>query len=131
MVSQPADKGVLLKDILQEQVDKSYYLSDKAIELMIKYLNPKYEITEKSPTLTTELAHTIGKNISPKLISEVGVVLYNRAHGNFKGSLHTDKSPTIRCQVNGNILCLTREYLRRLTPIECERLQTLPDNYTE
>lgn len=130
VISQPADKGVLLKDILQEQVDKSYYLSDKAIELMIKYLNPKYEITEKSPTLTTELAHTIGKNTSPKLISEVGVVLYNRAHGNFKGSLHTDKSPTIRCQVNGNVLCLTREYLRRLTPIECERLQTLPDNYT-
>ena len=22
-------------------------------------------------------------------------------------------------------------YIRKLTPIECERLQTLPDNYTE
>nr|DAQ64153.1 MAG TPA: DNA methyltransferase [Caudoviricetes sp.] len=29
------------------------------------------------------------------------------------------------------MLCLTRDFLRRLTPIECERLQTLPDNYTD
>ena len=26
---------------------------------------------------------------------------------------------------------LTEGYIRKLTPIECERLQTLPDNYTE
>jgi len=26
---------------------------------------------------------------------------------------------------------LTKGYIRRLTPVECERLQTLPDNYTE
>ena len=131
MISQPEDKGILLKDILEQEVDPKFYLSDKAIELMIKYLKPDYEITGKSNTLTTELAHTIGKNMSPKLVAETGVALYNRAHWRFRGSLHADKSPTIRCQVNGNVLCLTRDFLRRLTPIECERLQTLPDNYTE
>ena len=26
---------------------------------------------------------------------------------------------------------LVEGYIRKLTPIECERLQTLPDNYTE
>lgn len=131
VISQPEDKGILLKDILEQGVDPKFYLSDKAIELMIKYLKPDYEITGKSNTLTTELAHTIGKNMSPKLVAETGVALYNRAHWRFRGSLHADKSPTIRCQVNGNVLCLTRDFLRRLTPIECERLQTLPDNYTE
>lgn len=130
VISQPEDKGILLKDILEQEVDSKFYLSDKAIELMIKYLKPDYEITGKSNTLTTELAHTIGKNMSPKLVVETGVVLYNRAHWRFRGSLHADKSPTIRCQVNGNVLCLTRDFLRRLTPIECERLQTLPDDYT-
>lgn len=130
VISQPADKGILLKDILEQEVDPKFYLSDKAIELMIKYLKPDYEITGKSNTLTTELAHTIGKNMSPKLVAETGVALYNRAHWRFRGSLHADKSPTIRCQVNGNVLCLTRDFLRRLTPIECERLQTLPDDYT-
>lgn len=131
VISHPEDKGILLKDILEQEVDPKFYLSDKAIELMIKYLKPDYEITGKSNTLTTELAHTIGKNMSPKLVAETGVALYNRAHWRFRGSLHADKSPTIRCQVNGNVLCLTRYFLRRLTPIECERLQTLPDNYTE
>lgn len=129
-ISQPEDKGILLKDILEQEVDPKFYLSDKAIELMIKYLKPDYEITGKGNTLTTELAHTIGKNMSPKLVAETGVALYNRAHWRFRGNLHADKSPTIRCQVNGNVLCLTRDFLRRLTPIECERLQTLPDNYT-
>lgn len=131
LINQPNDKEILLKDILEQEVDPKFYLSDKAIELMIKYLKPDYEITGKSNTLTTELAHTIGKNMSPKLVAETGVALYNRAHWRFRGSLHADKSPTIRCQVNGNVLCLTRDFLRRLTPIECERLQTLPDNYTE
>ena len=130
VISQPEDKGILLKDILEQEVDPKFYLSDKAIELMIKYLKPDYEITGKSNTLTTELAHTIGKNMSPKLVAETGVALYNRAHWRFRGSIHADKSPTIRCQVNGNVLCLTRDFLRRLTPIECERLQTLPDDYT-
>ena len=129
-IKQPKDKGILLKDILEQEVDPKFYLSDKAIELMIKYLKPDYEITGKSNTLTTELAHTIGKNMSPKLVAETGVALYNRDHWRFRGSLHGDKSPTIRCQVNGNVLCLTRDFLRRLTPIECERLQTLPDDYT-
>ena len=131
VISQPEDKGILLKDILEQEVDPKFYLSDKAIELMIKYLKPDYEITGKGNTLTTELAHTIGKNMSPRLVAETGAALYNRAHWRFRGSLHGDKSPTIRCQVNGNILYLTKDYLRRLTPIECERLQTLPDNYTE
>ena len=130
MISQPEDKGIMLKNILEQEVDPKFYLSDKAIELMIKYLKPDYEITGKSNTLTTELAHTIGKNMSPKLVAETGAALYNGAHWRFKGSLYADKYPTIRCQVNGNVLCLTRDFLRRLTPIECERLQTLPDNYT-
>jgi DNA-cytosine methyltransferase len=32
---------------------------------------------------------------------------------------------------NGNLIALEEGYLRFINPIECERLQTLPDNYTE
>lgn len=32
---------------------------------------------------------------------------------------------------NGNLIKLANEQHRRATPIECERLQTLPDNYTQ
>lgn len=39
------------------------------------------------------------------------------------------KSYTLTAQDRHGIL--TEGYIRKLTPIECERLQTLPDNYTE
>ena len=30
-----------------------------------------------------------------------------------------------------NVLSIDNKYYRKLTPIECERLQTVPDGYTE
>ena len=48
-----------------------------------------------------------------------------------------DKSPTLRSAMGtgGNnvpiIIGMDVYYWRKLTCIECERLQTLPDNYTE
>ena len=38
------------------------------------------------------------------------------------------KSNTLTTQWNS---CVYNKIIRKLTPIECERLQTLPDNYTE
>ena len=46
-----------------------------------------------------------------------------------------NKSPTISTKggasKSGSILFTDGERIRRATPIECERLQTLPDNYTQ
>jgi site-specific DNA-cytosine methylase len=48
------------------------------------------------------------------------------------GPLHGDKSSTVssNCWHLNNLLSYKGK-IRRLTPIECERLQTVPDNYTE
>lgn len=43
-IPQPADKGILLKDILEDEVDEKYYLSNKAISGII---NHKQRHTEK------------------------------------------------------------------------------------
>ncbi|QIG65027.1 hypothetical protein SJC10_39 [Bacteroides phage SJC10] len=43
-IPQPADKGILLKDILEDEVDEKYYLSDKAISGI---MNHKQRHTEK------------------------------------------------------------------------------------
>ena len=59
-----------LKDVLEEVVDEKYYLSDKTIKTMMKY-NENYNPCGLSPTLTTELAHSTGKNLSPKLVKEI------------------------------------------------------------
>ena len=43
-IPQPADKGILLKDILEDEVDEKYYLSNKAISGI---MNHKQRHTEK------------------------------------------------------------------------------------
>lgn len=58
-----------------------------------------------------------------------------KARGFNAGNIFTKKSPTITScswEHNNHIVDTnTKEIIRKLTPIECERLQTLPDNYTE
>ena len=48
---------------------------------------------------------------------------------NFWTAVGSQKAYTLRAS-NPNWV-IERHRIRKLTPIECERLQTLPDNYTE
>ena len=94
-VNEPNDKGILLRDIILDEVEDKYYLTPEAIEYMSRLRSgkPRWEY-------------------------------------------HTNP-------LNGKAACLTanmykgvpygviKELYRKLTPIECERLQTFPDNWTE
>jgi site-specific DNA-cytosine methylase len=42
-----------------------------------------------------------------------------------------DRKSNSHTTVSTNSLVVLKDYFRPLTPIECERLQSLPDNYTE
>src|SRR5699024_12432590 len=62
-VPQPKDKGILLKDILENDVPEKYYLSDKMLNYFenraANFNNGKVNIrkeTGKGPRLTTNLA---------------------------------------------------------------------------
>jgi site-specific DNA-cytosine methylase len=88
----PASCDATVSTIKEPIVDQRYYLSDRALRTLSRYHNGK-KPTGKSPTITGELAHGWGYNISPAMVAEIGEQ-------------------------------------RRATPVECERLQTLPDNYT-
>ena len=94
-IEQPEDKGVLVKDIL-DYTTQHKILPPKTIQAQIFYAK-NYKATGKAPTLTRELAHGWGKNITPKCYIEIKAI--------------------------------TGED-RLFTPLECERLQTVPDNYT-
>ena len=94
-VVQPIDRGIVLKDILEDKVDEKFYLSDKAIDYMSRLRNgkPRWEyhtnpLDGKSACLTANMYKGV----------PYGVI---------------------------------KELKRRLTPVECERLQSVPDNYTE
>jgi DNA-cytosine methyltransferase len=94
-IKQPEDKGILVKDILDYTTEHKL-LTEKGIKSQIHYAK-NYKAIGKSPTLTSELAHGWGKNITPKCYIEIKTI--------------------------------TGED-RLFSPLECERLQTVPDNYT-
>jgi site-specific DNA-cytosine methylase len=98
-----------------------------------------YHIDGKAPTLTSTLASK-QKVYFPivKDKSKDGLIL--RGHAELKGHDilkrvydKNGKSPTLNTCGGGNLepkIALSEKHWRRLTPLECERLQTVPDNYT-
>jgi len=91
--TQPEDRGIIVKDIMEPHVDEKYY-----VKYTLEYLNERkksqayrvYSLDGKSTTLTSN-AGGVGAKTG---LYKVG------------------------------------ERARRLTPVECERLQGLPDGYT-
>jgi site-specific DNA-cytosine methylase len=94
-IEQPADRKLLLSDILEDFVDIKYHLTSEAMEYMSRLRNgkPRWEyhtnpLNGKSACLTANMYKGV----------PYGVI---------------------------------RELIRKLTPLECERLQTFPDHYTK
>lgn len=99
-VTVPEDKGIILSDILEKDVDDKFYLSESAIDYMDRLRNgkPRWEyhksdLEGKASCLTANMYKGV----------PYGVL-----------KLNFGKNP-----------------YRRLTPVECERLQTVPDNYSD
>ncbi|UTC50800.1 DNA cytosine methyltransferase [Treponema sp. OMZ 855] len=76
-----------------------------------------------------------GSETQKKTTAAIGKgVNYFRRGGNFK--YHKDKkAATLRSSASSDcfdlVLAREKRYIRRLTPLECERLQGFPDNYTQ
>ncbi len=135
--------GYFRKD---SQANRVYYIHDKAVTLcgeagggaakMGQYLfghtkknsqgDRVYTEGEKSCTLNASSGGTAGKG---NLL--FGCITPDRIEKRQNGQRFNDgtKFYTLTAQDKHGILI--EGYIRKLTPIECERLQTLPDNYTE
>ena len=138
-ITQPEDKGIVIKDILEEDVDEKYYISNKHIEAMINSRNSKKlnlpEMDKKSSSLVASYYKIpqdwpyIDENKTqwwyrqPKILS-----LYNNSEREDKTNTLWSNSQCYTAK-SGQIVLTNR--IRKLTPIECERLQWLKDNYTE
>lgn len=194
IIEQPKDKGILLKDILETEVDEKYFLSEKMIQGFLPH--NKRHIEEKNQTgfnfkptegnkkgaclrANAALAATdnsiIVHNTMPRtgnptkggtghlsrndektycldtgntnaveiiptnirrLNETIEKHIVNLEDGTLLDSynqvIHKDKSITISTRVNASSCThiFKNSRIRRLTPIECERLQTVEDNYT-
>ena len=137
-VTQPQDKGLLIRDILDNEINSSFYMNKPLIlngkeTGQIGILDYKdnerqkrvYSDDYKSPSL-------LARSDSPRII-KIGD-LDMKASQQIKRVYSTDGlSPTLDTMQGGHRQpkILIENKVRKLTPIECERLQTVPDNYTE
>ena len=141
-IPQPADRGILLKDILQpnDQVNEKYFLSEKSQIALLKGIKGKQRTPENKAGYLTAGAHSGGNH------SDMDVICVSMVGRRIDGNgirKDTDKSiPAVqRLEPNtdGKTGCLTSVQkdnlitngykLRRLTPVECARLQTIPEWY--
>jgi len=153
-IKQPKDKGILLKDVLESEVDEKYFLSDKNI-INIANWNAQQKPLQgidgndrKVPCLTArgnEDLHSGMKLVKikhPTAITERRTEESKKIRSQTKKDSRRGKELTLRKDDKMNCLTATfsdKEHIllqpnakiRRLTPIECERLQTVPDNYTD
>jgi DNA (cytosine-5)-methyltransferase 3A len=151
-VTQPKDKGLLIKDILQEDVEDKYILSDKIQDrLQItredKVENPIIGTTAPSFRTIGQRDVVYGHNQKmgclvatdykqPKQIITKPIRLGHFNNGGQGDRVYSTDGKSVCLGANGGGrgaktgLYMDDLKVRKLTPIECERLQTIPDDYT-
>ena len=119
-VEQPENRKIYLKDVLEPIVDDKYYISQIAVEKLNRHSNKVIKelgIPEKSGTIHAGYYKMGGRD--QQYVKDIPISI------NSKGGMDRVGNTLITDVIKD-------EYkIRKLTPIECERLQTVPDNYTE
>jgi DNA (cytosine-5)-methyltransferase 3A len=145
----PEDKGILLKDIIHENIDN---MSRKDLEPYI--INPSKAITileneSKNGKIGyigidsqgTRIYNIHGKSVtlmgnSGGLGGKTGLYLFgcitpDRLNKRQNGQRFNDGEKFYTLTAIDQHGILTDGYIRKLTPVECERLQTVPEGYTD
>ena len=127
----PEDRGILLKDILEEDVEERFYIK-KTMNLSTHQQTNLREVDEKAHTLCSTMHK--GSHANGTTLIKMGHI--GNSDNQATRVYDTDgKSCTLSAHGGGGGaktgLYETNDRIRKLTPIECERLQGLPDNYTE
>lgn len=168
-ITQPEDKGIILKDILEEDViladnekvnepvrlgqygkggqgQRIYGVNGKSVALSAngggQWAKTWLYLLQKEPN---NLIDIVEWEVRVKQATKKGYIVANDGDGvslsypsstTRRGRVVRGKSNTLTCG-GDSYVCTKADIekggyiIRKLTPIECERLQTLPDNYTE
>lgn len=160
-IPQPEDRGILLRDILEEEVDEKYFLSDKMIECLkgrvktekfspVQFSPIKFPYEQKARTINTRLFKMgdndnyiqVGNNDESTqpcvIIATPNIADITIPNKYIKKNIRSidDKAHTLLAtshkgaMANGMTLVDNGNFrIRRLTPTECARLQTIPEWY--
>ena len=127
------DKGIVMQDILEDgyATDEMTNADGKSHCLTARYNGAVWwnSIERKQRTMVLKDNPTVSKDG----LIRVGTADL-RGHDSIKRVYAQEgKAPTLTTMQGGHRepqVAVTKEMWRKLTPLECERLQTLPDNYT-
>lgn len=118
-ITQPEDEGIFLRDMLEDDVYEKYHVSDKVLEGMINHARVQAEK---------------GNGFGARIVSPDGKAntLLQRCYKD--GADNLIVASRGRACEDGKSIGITEALqngsaLRRLTPTECARLQTVPDWY--
>jgi len=158
-ISQPEDKGILLRDILEPQVDESFYIKPKSNT--IRTSGRGSGINDKHNWDTIRIGRIGNGGQGDRIYSQDGKSVALSANGGGRGAktglyevkgcasrtfpwykqegverckqieVRDDEKANLMTSVSGDSMVMEQSQIRKLTPLECERLQSLPDNYTE
>ena len=106
-IRKPNDLNLCVKDFLLKNVEDKYLMSEKAVKLIRKALLKRNHPTNEFNIISSWQSHyTISSKKCPSVTAAMGMG-------------------------GGHVPMITLVPYRKLTPVEIERLQTVPDNYTE
>ena len=165
IIEQPKDRDILLRDVLENEVDEKYFLSENSF--IFDRIKNNHRFTPRIPN-KDEKSNCLkigGSGVDDLIkIDKKGNIKSNQnkascftAGGNSGGN-HSDMDLIVHntmprsgdpkkggtgplSRIDGKTYCLDTgntnaveirgtSRIRRLTPIECERLQTVKNNYT-
>lgn len=162
-IPQPEDRGLFLRDILEDDVNEKYNVSERTLRNMLLLKNHNKESGKGfGIDIRRPLQKACALTVGGRGVNDV-VAIIQRPRGNNKGGTFTDKSPTLSSNAweQNNILCISSnqahatvsankstplvaamgmggghapmiandEIVRRITPTEADRLQTIPEWY--
>lgn len=134
-ISQPADRGIMLKDIIETGVVGEEYI---VTEGQLNRLKTSTDIDKSFSKIDPDKAGCMTArqyaNWKGNFLTVVGAAIRGRYEddGSISQRLELNNFPKANSltTVQKDSILSNGVIYRKLTPIECERLQTLPDNYT-
>lgn len=126
----PDDLNVGLRSVIERGVSSEYHLPKIWDEWVSN--NPDFDVDKQKPFAMTERRTEESKRIRREHMKKHGVDFSpRRGKELWPRSDEKMNCLTATYSVKEHSLVDEDSVYRKLTPIECERLQTLPDNYTE
>lgn len=128
-VCQPKDKNIILDKVLY-RLPHGYMKEEISFESKYPTLAAQSPGTKHKVITNTELSDYAKSRVSERKGNKLGLV-----YSWYNDKVHVEKSPTLTCNSNcwsatGGIIVIENDEYRILSPEECEKLQTLPENYT-